>query len=394
MLIYPDLLEPNKPLEQIFNSIFEQKLKNIKNRIINPDVGKRVINQITKSKMVNLNKDVEIQCFVQECLSLYDRICEEEFPGLSQFVSSSYQVIKNSLKDEYTKIIDDLLNDKINRFNSWIKEKISEIYSHTKTFIENDINTNIANISNQKLRQIDSGNGLENYVNSYKEKSSQTFDNRAREVFSEIYENVLDRQEYSKSKNEIISWVCEASRSKILTKIKNTVIWPRNVNELKSEKNIPSLEKGSTYILYDNKKPYNVVAENQNEVIIPGLSGTQYYKHEQSYSSWHEYECYGESQTKISFKFNPDSKTLTLNPCDTYYRKYKAGGHESLFVSRSPRTFHEYKKLSCSVSAPWKIENFNQSGSINVSIANDKRTINANYGYGSGAITNIKLFLD
>ena len=160
------------------------------------------------------------------------------------------------------------------------------------------------------------------------------------------------------------------------------------------KQNIPSLEKGSTYILYDNKKPYNVVAENQNEVIIPGLSGTQYYKHEQSYSSWHEYECYGESQTKISFKFNPDSKTLTLNPCDTYYRKYKAGGHESLFVSRSPRTFHEYKKLSCSVSAPWKIENFNQSGSINVSIANDKRTINANYGYGSGAITNIKLFLD
>ena len=391
---YPALLEPNKPLEQIFNSIFEQKLKDIKSRIISSNIGQNFINQYANSKMVKLNKDIEIQCFLQECLNQYDKFCEEEFPGLSQFVSSLYQLFKNSLKDEYLKIINNLLNDKINKFNSWIREKISEIYSHTKTFIENDINTNIANISNEKLRQIDSGNGLENYVNSYKEKSSQTFDNRAKEVFREIYENILDRQEYSKSKNEIISWSCEASRSKILTKIKNTVIWPRNVNELKSEQNIPSLEKGTTYILYDNKKPYNVVAENQNEVIIPGLSGTQYYMHEQSYSSWHEYECYGKSQTKISFKFNPDSKTLTLNPCDTYYRKYKAGGHKSLFVSRSPRTFHEYKKFSCSVSAPWKIENFNQSGSINVSIANGKRTIDANYGYGSGSITNIKLILD
>lgn len=391
---YPALLEPNKPLEHIFNSIFEQKLKDIKNRIINSNIGQNVINQYTNLKMVNLNKNVEIQYFLQECFNLYDKFCEEDFPGLSQIISSLYQLFKNSLKDEYTKILNNLLNDKINKFNSWIREKINEIYSHTKTFIENDLNTNIANISNEKLRQIDSGNGLENYVNSYKEKSSQTFDSRTREVFREIYENVLDRQEYSKSKNEIISWTSEASNNKILTKIKNTVIWPRNVNELKAEQKITCLVAGTTYILYDNKKPYNVVAENQNEVIIPGLSGTQYYMHEQSYSSWHEYECYGKSQNKISFKFNPDSKTLTLNPCDTYYRNYKAGGHKSLFVSRSPRTFHENKKFSCSVSAPWKIESFNQSGSINVSIANGKRTINANYGNGSGAITNIKLILD
>ena len=391
---YPALLEPNKPLEQIFNSIFEQKLKDIKNRIINSNIGQNVINQYTNLKMVNFNKDVEIQNFLQECFNLYDRFCEEEFPGLSQFVSSLYHLFKNSLKNEYTKTLNDLLNDKINKFNSWIREKINEIYSHTKTFIENDINTNIANISNEKLRQIDSGNGLENYVNSYKEKSSQTFDNRAREVFREIYENVLEKQEYSKSRNEIISWTSEASRSKILTKIKNTVIWPKNVNELKAEQKISSLVKGTTYILYDNKKPYNVVAENQNEVIIPGLSGIQYYMHEQCYSSWHGYQCYGKSETKISFKFNPDSKTLTLNPCDTLYRKYKAGGHRSLFVSRSPRTFHEYKKFNCSISAPWKIDNFNQSGSINVSLANEKRTINANYGNGSGAITNIKLILD
>ena len=116
--------------------------------------------------------------------------------------------------------------------------------------------------------------------------------------------------------------------------------------------------------------------------------------HEQCYSSWHEYECCGKSESKICFKFNPDSKSLTLNPCDTYYRQWKAGGHRSLFRSRSPRTFHEYKKFNCSISAPWKIESFNQSGSINVSLANDKRTMNANYGYGSGAITNIKLILD
>ncbi len=175
--------------------------------------------------------------------------------------------------------------------------------------------------------------------NSYKEKSSQTFDKRAREVFKEIYRNVLDRQEYSKYKNEIISWTSEASRSKILTKIKNTIIWPKNVNELKAEQKISSLVKGSTYILYDNKKPYNVVAENQNEVIIPGLTGIHYYMHEQYYSSWHEYQCCGKSESKISFKFNPDSKTLTLNPCDTYYPKYKYGGHRALFVTRSPRTF-------------------------------------------------------
>lgn len=391
---YPALLEPNKPLEQIFNSIFEQKLKDIKKRIINSNIGQNVINQYTNLKMVNLNKDIEIQNFLQECFNLYDRFCEENFPGLSQFVSSLYQLFKNSLKDEYTKTLNNLINDKINKFNSWIREKINEIYSHAKTFIENDININITNISNEKLRQIDSGNGLENYVNSYKEKSSQTFDKRAQEVFKEIYGNVLARQEYSKSKNEIISWASEASRSKILTKLKNTVIWPRNVNELKTEQKISSLVKGNTYILYDNKKPYNVVAENQNEVIIPGLTGMHYYMHEQCYSSWHGYECYGKSESKISFKFNPDSKTLTLNPCDTYYRQYKAGGHSSLFVSRSPRTFHEYKKFNCSISAPWKIESFNQSGSINVSLGNGKRTINANYGSGSGVITNIKLILD
>ena len=87
---YPALLEPNKPLEQIFNSIFEQKLKDIKNRIINSNIGQNVINQYTNLKMVNLNKDVEIQNFLQECFNLYDRFCEEEFPGLSQFVSSLY----------------------------------------------------------------------------------------------------------------------------------------------------------------------------------------------------------------------------------------------------------------------------------------------------------------
>lgn len=391
---YPALLEPNKPLEQIFNSIFEQKLKDIKNRIINSNIGQNIINQYTNLEMVNLNKDAEIQIFLQECFNLYDRFCEEDFPGLSQFVSSLYQLFKNSLKDEYTKTLNNLLNDKINKFNQWIGEKINEIYSHTKTFIENDTNTNTANISNEKLREIDSGNGLENYVNSYKEKSNQTFNNRAKEVFKEIYRNVLDRQEYSKSRNEIISWTSESSRSKILTKIKNTVIWPRNVNELKAEQKISSLKKGTTYILYDNKKPYRVVAENENEVIIPGLTGIQYYMHEQCYSSWHRYECCGKSESKICFKFNPDSKSLTLNPCDTYYRQWKAGGHRSLFRSRSPRTFHEYKKFNCSISAPWKIESFNQSGSINVSLANDKRTMNANYGYGSGAITNIKLILD
>ena len=391
---YPALLEPNKPLEQIFNSIFEQKLKDIKNRIINSNIGQNIINQYTNLEMVNLNKDAEIQNFLQECFNLYDRFCEEDFPGLSQFVSSLYQLFKNSLKDEYTKTLNNLLNDKINKFNQWIGEKINEIYSHTKTFIENDTNTNTANISNEKLREIDSGNGLENYVNSYKEKSNQTFNNRAKEVFKEIYRNVLDRQEYSKSRNEIISWTSESSRSKILTKIKNTVIWPRNVNELKAEQKISSLKKGTTYILYDNKKPYRVVAENENEVIIPGLTGIQYYMHEQCYSSWHKYECCGKSESKICFKFNPDSKSLTLNPCDTYYRQWKAGGHRSLFRSRSPRTFHEYKKFNCSISAPWKIESFNQSGSINVSLANDKRTMNANYGYGSGAITNIKLILD
>ena len=144
---YPALLEPNKPLEQIFNSIFEQKLKDIKNRIINSNIGRDVINQYTNLKMVNLNKDVEIQNFLQECFNLYDKFCEEDFPGLSQFVSSLYQLFKNSLKDEYTKTLNNLLNDKINNFNSWIREKINEIYSHTKTFIENDLNSNIANVS-------------------------------------------------------------------------------------------------------------------------------------------------------------------------------------------------------------------------------------------------------
>lgn len=102
---YPALLEPNKPLEQIFNSIFEQKLKDIKNRIINSNIGQNVINQYTNLKMVNLNKDVEIQNFLQECFNLYDRFCEEEFPGLSQFVSSLYHLFKNSLKNEYTKTL-------------------------------------------------------------------------------------------------------------------------------------------------------------------------------------------------------------------------------------------------------------------------------------------------
>ena len=158
------------------------------------------------------------------------------------------------------------INDKIqkllfdasrNKLNNDVKQKLEEKLNN----ISNDINTKTP----KELRELN----VDNYYNWKLDEFNELFNNICNEDFHQL-KNYL-RTVIQDVKKQLSSFFEESIISKIKKKNNNTIIYPKNVQELLKEQNISNLIKGKEYVLYFNFIGYKVVALDDNKVTLPGL---------------------------------------------------------------------------------------------------------------------------
>ena len=171
--------------------------------------------------------------------------------------------------------------------------------------------------------------------------------------------------------------------------------WPKNIPELLKEQNIDKLVPDTKYILYMNKKPYEIIARKDGKISIPNIKVTENYRHEEL-SCWRNRGgmVYNDSYTiDIDSWFNPDDQILIPSKNYVSQRNWEEGGHKSVFGKKKPPRPQQSKNtISIHICNPqFKIKSFERSGSVSASLTNNNKDMLIS-GTG-GSIHNIKLEL-
>ena len=144
-----------------------------------------------------------------------------------------------------------------NKLNNDVKQKLEEILNN----VSNDINTKTP----KQLRELN----VDNYYNEKLNEFNKLFNNICEKDFHQL-QNYLSNI-IKDVKKQLTSFYVESIISIIQKKYNNTIIYPKNIQELLEEQNISNLIKGKEYVLYFNFKGYKVVALDDNKVTLPGL---------------------------------------------------------------------------------------------------------------------------
>ena len=169
--------------------------------------------------------------------------------------------------------------------------------------------------------------------------------------------------------------------------------WPKDIPELLKEQNIDKLKPDAKYILYLNKKPYEIIARKDGKISIPNVKALENYRKEEL-PCWRNGNglVYNQNTSNIDNWFEPNSQILILSRNYVYQRNWEEGGHRTFFGGgKPPRPQQEKTTISIHVSNPWTIKSFDKSGSVSASLNNNKADMFISGS--SGSIYNIKLEL-
>jgi len=208
------------------------------------DIIKR-IKKDNSNYIENLEQILNLQNNGNELLKILDNDCF--------FFKINPENLK--LDDTVQKLLFEVSRDKL--YND-VRQQLNAIF--------HKVRNNINKKTPKQLREFK----VKNYINEKLTEFNELFNNICEEDFHQL-------QNYLKTliqviKKQLTSFF-EASIFRIIQdKFINTIIYPKNVQELLIEQNIPNLIEGKEYSLYFNLKEYKVLALDDNKVTLPGLT--------------------------------------------------------------------------------------------------------------------------
>ena len=191
----------------------------------------------------------------------------------------------------------------------------------------NDINVK----TSKQLREF-------NFDFYYKEKLTEF-----NKLFNDIYEEDFYKfQNYLgpdilNIKQRLTSLFEECIKNIVQNKYKDSIIYPKNIEELLIEKNISNLTKGKEYKLFYNLIKYKVVALDNEKVTLPGLTVWRHEIHDEENGSAKNNI---KKKIKIDAYFDPDSMEIKLSDNKIYYRKKSHNGSSKIDIKGSFRRIY------------------------------------------------------
>ena len=219
---------------------------------------------------------------------------------------SFFKINPENLKMD-DKVLKLLFNVSRNKLNNDLKKQLEEILYKVRY----DINTKTP----KELREFNP----DNYYIEKLTEFNELFNNICEEDFHQL--QCYLRTVIQDVKNQLTSSFEESIISIIQNKYNNTIIYPKNVQELLREQNISNLIKGREYVLYFNFKGYKVVALGDNKVALPGLTVLRLKIRDEENGGIKDLII---DSTDIKTYFDPDSMEIRLSDNEI---KYWKGSH-------------------------------------------------------------------
>ena len=248
-----------------------------------------------------------------------------------------FEINPENLKmdDKVQKLLFDVSRNKL---NNDLKKQLEEILYKVRY----DINTKTP----KELREFNA----DNYYNGKLTEFNELFNNICEENFHQL--QCYLRTVIQDVKNQLTSSFEESIISIIQNKYNNTIIYPKNVQELLREQNISNLIKGREYVLYFNFKGYKVVALGNNKVTLPGLNVLRQELYEEENGG---IKNIIDKTTGINAYFDPDSMEIRLSDNEIKYWKGSHTGCRRGFFQNHRNTYIEDHFYRMIISLP---ENF------------------------------------
>lgn len=384
---YSDILNPNKPLEDIMKIIFEKELERI---IIS--LSENVINEIQNeientslNELVNMSFEEYNQRKQNEIVKILEKKVNECFSEIINIVPDVYKHKTGELLQSIERKVNSLKEQTEKNVNETLVNMINEQAIQTEQEMYENINKEIKEFNIQELRKIAlNDDTFTQYVKSKIEETKNVFENNIEIAFNTLSTLPKTINQYN-NQQKILCLNIENYTIKILDeRILKSPPWPTNKEELIKCIGKP-LENGTTYSLYYNKDtPYKVEYRN-NKFIIPNATVTKRYRKEQL-QCWKGTRLDADNTNPTEYWFDPRTKYLELSDASVIHREWKEGGHRSLFVTRSPRPQLERTWIRISLPEFWYIESYIASASVSI---NEQR--NDMTWCGNGCVTNVFL---
>jgi len=257
------------------------------------DIIKR-IKKDNSNYIENLEQILNLQNNGNELLKILDNDCF--------FFKINPENLK--LDDTVQKLLFEVSRDKL--YND-VRQQLNAIF--------HKVRNNINKKTPKQLREFK----FKNYINEKLTEFNELFNNICEEDFHQL-------QNYLKTliqviKKQLTSFF-EASIFRIIQdKFINTIIYPKNVQELLIEQNIPNLIEGKEYSLYFNLKEYKVLALDDNKVTLPGLTVQRTKIRDGEKDGAQKFHDKLLNIEKIDATFDPNSMEIKLRDDKIYYRK-------------------------------------------------------------------------
>ena len=388
---YPILLDTNASMEETFNKVFSLELEEAQNKV-KEEKSKILEEKLKNLSLLDISKiqpDKYINDFISELEINFENETNSRFNDMKKIVESKYNISLLNLKKYFETSIKKSLDEKIEYFINQMKIFIEKAKNESEILIIKSISEKVMKLSSQQMRELN----IEQYINNNLSIEIQKFYDKANSLFENL-KNIQQTKELFESKVELLKNIIKVNiKEKLESKMASCPPWPKDIPELLKEQNIDKLKPDAKYILYLNKKPYEIIARKDGKISIPNVKALENYRKEEL-PCWRNGNglVYNQNTSNIDNWFEPNSQILILSRNYVYQRNWEEGGHRTFFGGgKPPRPQQEKTTISIHVSNPWTIKSFDKSGSVSASLNNNKADIFISGT--SGSIYNIKLEL-
>ena len=392
---YPALLDTNVPMEETFKNFFSIELQEASDKLKqdNDSLIINKINSLTLLELSNLQKESYSNNLLLEIESKFEIETNSRYQDIKIINEEQYNLSLLNLKEYFKLLIGNKINERMIYFTNQMKSFIETAKNESEINIVNSISEKIERLTSQQLRELN----VEQYIEVNYPIEIRKFEEKANSLFENI-KNIPQTKDLYISKMELIkNFIKTKIREKLNLKFESQPPWPKNINELLKEQKINKLVPKNIYTLYNNKKPYQIIAREDGKISIPNVKAVQNYRYEEL-PCWRNRNglVYELSNKNIDNWFEPEMQLLVLSINNVYQNNWTEGGHKVFFDifggSKPPRPQQKKTTISIHVDNPWTFKSFNKSGDVSISLSNNNHDIFVDGTNGS--IQNIILQLN
>ena len=391
---YPVLLDTNSPMEETFNNVFNSELEEVSNKLKMENINLILenINNLSLIDLSKINPENYKNTILWEIETKFEKESNTRYYDMKKIIETIYNLSLLNLKNHFDNLIKNKLEEKIQYFINTMKSYIEKAKNDSQIEIKQSIFGKIEALTSQQLRELNN----DKYINDNVFIEINKFHDKANSLFANL-KNVIQTKDLYKSNVELVKNFIKINiQEKLKAKMISCPPWPKNIPELLKEQNINKLNPGTKYILYLNKKPYEVIARADGKISLPNITAFEHTRDEEL-PCWRSPsgEVKSDYNTNIDNWFEPDAQFLILKTNNVYQRNWEEGGHK-VFInifggSKPPRPQQIKTTITIKVKNPWSIKSFVKSGNVSVSLSNNNLDMFVS-GTG-GSVQNIKLEL-